>query len=181
MIFLFDVDGVCGDMVGKILTELHQKFDHGIPRYEDIRNHDLLDPRKSILTKEQLDFVHKLLVKEGFAANLELLDGCRDAIDTLRQHDHAVKWLTAPYYWSKTWCYDRLLWLKRHFGADESDLIYAKDKSLVYGDVFVDDKISNVENWQQRWKSSKGLLFTQPWNADSNLPHAVWEDIVKLG
>lgn len=181
MIFLFDVDGVCGDMVGKILLELNNKFDSNIPKYEDILNHDLLDPKKSALTKAQLDFVHKILVKEGFAANLDLIDNCKETVNALRQNDHTVKFLTAPYYWSKTWCYDRLLWLKTHFGIDEADLIFAKDKSLVFGDVFVDDKISNVESWQKRWSSGKGFIFTQPWNASSKLPRITWDGVAKLG
>jgi hypothetical protein len=45
MVFLFDVDGVCGDMVGKILSELNRKFDSNIPKYDDIVNYNLLDTK----------------------------------------------------------------------------------------------------------------------------------------
>lgn len=179
-IFLFDVDGVCGDMITPVLTGLTEKFGKA-PAYSDIKNHDLLDPNKTSLNVDEVFFVHDMMTAPDFANTLEVIDGCKETIDFLRASGHTVKWLTAPYYWSKTWCHDRLEWLKRNFDATNYDLIYATDKSLVYGDVFVDDKISNIEQWQARWKDKKGFLFTQPWNDKSELPRASWDDIKNLG
>lgn len=181
MIFLFDVDGVCGDMISKVLQKLEEHTKTKVPEYNSIINHDLLDPNKTVLSKIELDFVHKLMVQDGFANTLDVIEGCKTAIDSLRKRGHTIKWLTAPYYWSKTWCFDRLLWLKTNFGATEEEVIYAKDKSLVCGDVFVDDKISNVEAWQKQWKNARAFLFPQPWNAQSKLPHITWNYIEKLG
>jgi 5'(3')-deoxyribonucleotidase len=182
MIFLFDVDGVCADLVGKVLSELESEFGVGnIPPYDQIINYDFLDSNKTPLSKKQVTFAHKLMDHEGFTNSLELIADCKETIDALRKHNHTVKWVTTPHYGSKTWCFDRLLWLKANFNADEADLIYAKDKSLIFGDVFVDDTIPNIEAWQASWKNSKGLLYQQPWNSESSITRVKWKDIAKIG
>lgn len=181
MIFLFDVDGVCGDLVSKLLLDLSKDFDN-LPKYEDIHDHgQLLDPHNSVLTKEQLKVAHNLMLSEGYSNTFDVIDGCKLTIDQLKNTGHTIKWVTAPYYRSKTWCFDRLLWLKTHFAATDDDVIFAQDKSLTFGDVFVDDKESNVEAWQHRWRDGKALLFTQPWNMKSDLPRGTWDEIRKLG
>ena len=181
MIFLFDVDGVCGDLVSKILTEVKEEFPESKITYEDI-NSDMLVPDKSVFSPTELKFVHTIMQREGFITTLSVIEECKETIDALRKNGHKIVWLTAPYYWSKTWCFDRLLWLKSNFGATENDVIFARNKFLTYGDVFVDDKPSNVDKWQRQWPFKKGFLFSQPWNQiDKVLPRATWADIRKLG
>lgn len=182
MIFLFDVDGVCGDLVSKLLFDIHKEFKTEVPKYEDISAHGkLLDSKETMLNSEQLEFAQALMSSEGYANNFKVIDDCKVVIDLLRKQGHTVKWLTAPYYKSKTWCYDRLQWLKNNFAATDNDVIFAQDKSLIYGDVFIDDKESNIEAWQHQWKNGAGLLFSQPWNVKSNLPRITWSGIMKLG
>lgn len=180
MRFLFDVDGVCADLISKLLEELNKNFPSGVPKYQDILSHDLLDRDKSILNKYQLLFAIELMCKEGFVKDLKVIPGCLEAITALRSAGHEVMWVTAPFHESKTWCYDRLQWLKQNFNASSKDVIFASNKSPVNGDVFVDDKPSNVIEWQTQWPDGKSLCFKQPWNSNDGLNCVDWSDIQNM-
>ena len=43
------------------------------------------------------------------------------------------------------------------------------DKSLVYGNILVDDWYPYVHHWQQRWPDGLGILPAHPWNDEIDL------------
>lgn len=74
---------------------------------------------------------------------------------------------TSPIYQSPTWEYDRWHWFKRYFNEYTADrLIFTKDKTVIFGHVFVDDKPEHIRDWKKRWGSGYAVLWPQPYNAD---------------
>lgn len=183
MIFLFDVDGVCADLVTLMLSDLNRKFPKLNLKMEDITNHDFLSSKGLILSEEPLKFIRNRLTTADYALKAKPIAESLAIISKLKADGHIVKWVTAPYYSSKTWCFDRLEWLRNIYGAVAADVYFAEDKSLVFGDVFVDDKIENVIAWSKQWKDGTAVLFAQPWNASyvGPLIRGNWATIAKLG
>jgi 5'-nucleotidase len=65
---------------------------------------------------------------------------------------------------------ESLNWLQVNFGIKEIDYVFCKDKSLLRGDILVDDKPENLWGFQ-----GKRFLFRQPWNEGE----WTWETIVE--
>jgi 5'(3')-deoxyribonucleotidase len=84
--------------------------------------------------------------------------------------DEYASVVTSPYSAARLWTFERLRWLERHFGFSKYDVIFAKRKYLVRGDVMIDDGPHNIEEFVNR--GGRGVLIHQPWNASSELPGA---------
>lgn len=72
--------------------------------------------------------------------------------------------VTAPLDRCHTWCSQRYTWLERCFGIPRKRVVFAADKHLIEGDVFVDDKLDNVIDWKMAHPGGDALVFDQPWN-----------------
>lgn len=77
----------------------------------------------------------------GFFLGLRPLQGALQAYGTLKEQGHRVLFLTAPSVHNPLCYTEKRMSIERHFGfAACTDLIIAHDKSLLRGDVLVDDK-----------------------------------------
>ena len=183
LLYAFDADGVCAHLVPKVLKELKEHFGDSVPLYENVIDENFLDKPSKVFTPEHQKFARNLLRQDGFVSDLAIIDGSRETIDHLRRNGHTVVWVTKPSYTSKTWCFDRMLWLKANFAATEGDVYFCTNKSRIPADYFVDDKPEHVEAWLTRWKGEnkncQGFLFPQPWNKESKLPTITWDEIRK--
>jgi hypothetical protein len=65
----------------------------------------------------------------------------------------------APQVWA-----DKVTWCRRHIPG--LPVVVTEDKSVVYGDLLVDDWFPYVEAWQRRWSAGHAVLPAQPWNTD---------------
>jgi len=102
----------------------------------------------------------------GFCYGFDVLPGAKEAIRELRAAGCEVHFVTAIWN-SPTWVYDRNRWLTKHkLAAAPRGVTYTKDKHVVKGDIFVDDKISNVESWKEHWPNGFGVVWAQPWNTE---------------
>ncbi len=71
----------------------------------------------------------------------------------------------------------KLLWLKEHkFLNDQNDYYECGDKSLIYSDYLIDDKIKTVATLVPYGKRTN-IIFTQPWNKNFFWEHRMnsWE------
>lgn len=77
----------------------------------------------------------------GFFLNLQPLPGALAAYDRLKTMGHHALFLTAPSV-KNPLCYtEKRMSIERHFGYEACrDLIIAHDKSLLRGDVLIDDR-----------------------------------------
>lgn len=115
-------------------------------------------------------------------ADLPVVEGAVEGINALAEH--AEVWIcTKPLEANLTCRDDKAMWVRKNLGVEwERRLIMAPDKSLVIGDVLLDD--APKPEWFVRapWQP---VVFSTPWNGPGSvwgeLPHWTWgEDVERL-
>ncbi len=170
-IIVFDVDGpltAFDEEVFKIIKpEITQK---------DILNNCQWDCF-SLLNKEETIKTYKLLEDPLFWLNLPPKELSQEKIELVRKLGYRVLFCTSPWSNCKEWCFTRTNWLKKHFGASgRDDIIITGAKKYIYGDIFVDDKPSNTQEWSTMWRLDKRLkceAFLYETLANKNDPIAI--------
>lgn len=99
----------------------------------------------------------------GFAATLPEIPRAVESVRRLIATGARVVFVTSPMSDSPTWCFDRKTWLADRFG--DVEIVFAKRKDLVRGDVFVDDTPEHVSAWWDRNPSARAFLVRQRYNA----------------
>jgi len=156
-IILLDVDGVVADFTGMV-AQVSRAGGFTLPpvtQWDFMRG--LEAPHRA--------WVERCLALGEYWGSIEPLPGAVAGVDALRMADHDVVFVTSPWESCPTWAYERTRWLLKHFQATRHDVIVAADKSLISGDVFVDDKPEHVGSWVARNKKKYGFIWDQPWNA----------------
>ena len=169
---LVDVDGVLADFVKDILTAVGSDLTD-----KDIKTWDLFGE----LNEQQAEKALQVMADSEFWRNMTVLPHAKETIAQLRQH-YDVRFLTSP--WAKPdrgwlchgWGYARFHWLKDNFGAEPSDLIISYDKTVVKGDILIDDKFEYVRDWQAFHPQGKAILMDRSYNQSFD-----WEERVKIG
>lgn len=75
--------------------------------------------------------------------------------------------VTAPWKSAPTWTYDRDQWLRRHFNLTQ--VVHTAHKHVVVGDVLVDDKLKNLQDWYASHPKGLPVLWRMPQNR-----HDIW-------
>lgn len=158
---LLDCDGLLADFTGEALRRINKKLGTTFSP-EHVTQWD---------AAEALGIDKKLFwdtVKEpGFCRSLPVLPCAREAVAQLKEIAD-VTVATSPMH-SSTWHWERVEWL-HDFGIPHHDIIFAHDKTHVHGDILIDDKLSTIEAWTNKFTSSGGLLWDAPYNQTSSLP-----------
>jgi 5'(3')-deoxyribonucleotidase len=160
MRILLDVDGVCANWTGAVADRIykHSGGEVAMDLTKWFRNADL---PAAIRARVMAD-----MNAPGFCYGFDVLPGAKEAIGELRAAGCEVHFVTSDWN-SPTWVYDRNRWLVKHKLADAPrGVTYTPDKYVVKGDIFVDDKVSNVLEWREAWPNGIGIVWAQPWNAD---------------
>lgn len=137
MIVLVDMDGPLANF-----EEGHRAFvkSSGLPPEttgENRQTWDILD------TVEER---WRLVIREGwhspgFFANLEPVEGAVYALHLLLSRGHEIFICTAPMINHATCAQEKLAWVRKHVGpAFDSRVIITRDKTLVHGDILIDDR-----------------------------------------
>lgn len=136
--------------------------------------------KRAGLTVSQLKArVTELVVRPGFTESLRVQPGAKNAVAHLLEIAE-VYVVTAPWDSSPTWMHERMHAVHRHFRIPRAHVIQTAAKHVVHGDVFVDDKPSNVREWGGRWLDSAAILFDMHhnWGSDHDLRRGTWEDVI---
>jgi 5'(3')-deoxyribonucleotidase len=157
-LILVDFDGVIGDFVSLYL-HLHSYLNGRDCTPEQITEFDFT---KCIASQSEdgLIWAH-LDTTQGLVEGLPVIDGALEGLDRLRQIGRVVC-VTSPHtgtYWSG----ERFRQLKR-LGFDKRDVVLAADKTLVPGDMLIDDRFETVMAWSRAHPRGVGVIFDQPWN-----------------
>lgn len=170
---LLDLDEVLNDLAAqwvKVLSARHNLT----TTYEDLTQWDLEDTYPTLTTDE----IYEPLYNKEFWRQLNpvpeatpyiqkwINKGYKIYIVTATDYEHAevkMQWLFR-YYPMFTWC----------------DVILTQDKSMINGDVLVDDGLHNLLNG-----SFDKILLDKPWNRAPDVPNGIrrahsWEDIDEL-
>lgn len=139
MILLVDLDGTIAHFDKEFDRQLNHHYEHltGIPRSHEQVSFNLWEGR----TPEEQEAIRHVMNLPGFYRHLEPMAGGVEAVQEMHDDGHEVHFLTAPWNTNPTCLQDKSDWIADHFGEEYRDkLIFAKDKTLVTGDILFDDK-----------------------------------------
>lgn len=148
------------------------------------------------LTKDQTDFnLRKGLTEAGVAAVQAIMDrpdfyrvlkpiaGAREALNRMVAEGHEVYIVTAPWDTNPTCADDKRAWVAKHIGPEWLErVVITKDKSIVMGDILIDDRPDIFNGHRATWRQ---IFFTQPYNAKRGGPRidnwtdGTWLDVVE--
>lgn len=103
------------------------------------------------------------------------MDGAVSGIHWLRERGNRVVFVTSGVQPAK------IQWLEQYGLISNwkysSDVVVAHDKSIIMGDILIDDRIENCQNFH-----GMSWLFKQPWNSGEDAPLTRvnnWSEIVE--
>lgn len=116
-----------------------------------------------------------VMAAPGFWAALPPLPRGLELLDLLRDEGYAVHVLTkGPKESPAAWA-DKVAWCRLHVPG--VPVVVTDDKSLVQGDLLVDDWFPYVQRWQQRHPGALAIVPARPWNVGAaTQPHCVRYD-----
>jgi 5'-nucleotidase len=117
------------------------------------------DPSRNRLVRE-------VLTEPGFYAQLEPYMGVRKALIEMGEDGIEVFILSTPFESNVTSASDKTAWVRRHLGRRFVDrCIYAHDKTVVRGDILIDDRPRHWGALEPTWQQ---VYFAQPYNSPEN-------------
>jgi 5'(3')-deoxyribonucleotidase len=166
---LIDVDGVLANFVGATIRDMEAH--HGFSMsHDDVTTWDIISSFP-VDASRLGDTMRSRWREPGWCASIPVYEGAVEGISILRDLAD-VFFVTAPMSGAPHWMWERSLWLSQHFNADERDIVFTSSKHLVSGDVFVDDKPSNVMEWLHGHHFGRGVpvIWDRPYNRGYGLP-----------
>lgn len=116
----------------------------------------------------------------GFSADLPWLDSKAPRyLRRLRDAGHRIVVVTSPAAWESA--RDKYSWVHTHMRIPGiidgmKDFVLARDKSLIRGDVLIDDNPSHLQLFP-----GEVICYDQPWNRALNVRRAHnWKEVYKL-
>ena len=156
MIIKLDVDGVLKDMVTpsiQIYKEYYDSRDNTV--YDDIKVYNM-----SIAMPGITDF-YKFFMEHGkyIFGEAKPYDGAVDFVKELKKQGHTIAITTNQIRGLEKYT---IKWLQQYHIPYDS-LHYSKDKSLIKGDLLIDDCIDNLLSCKDQ---EFVACFSQPWNQE---------------
>ncbi|WP_114906723.1 5' nucleotidase, NT5C type [Ornithinimicrobium murale] len=185
-ILLVDMDGVLFDWSSgfyRILDELAQArgVEHGLPPATELRAFDFA---KAVPQGDEhtLDMVWEAMRHPELYTRLAPMPGAVEALNEAAE-SYETFICSTPEKNNPTCASDKIAAMTEHFGDPwRKRIILTHDKTIVHGDVLVDDKdfitgqMAGRTSWQQ-------VFFTQPYNAALPGPRldtwAEWREVVE--
>lgn len=184
---ILDCDGLLSDFTGGYLDSMkifgYHHTHEEVDRYE-IHECEFFKKRsEEHLTRTGIDLKRHMeeIISHnyGWCSSLRVLPEAQKAVEILNKNCHLFV-VTSPWDSSPTWMSERHHWLIKHFGLRRGQIVQTGSKHIVWADVFVDDKLSNVEKWQKRWPNGTAILFDAPYNKNHDYPRkGGWDEVMK--
>ncbi len=176
-IILFDQDGVLANYTKAHLEAIAHEFPE-LPRL-------LPEEADCFNTEEHFPEVYRtrigaLALRPGFFFNLDPIPGAVDAMHGLLARGFDVRICTSPKKIFDNCVTEKFAWVKKHLGQEFVErIVLTRDKTLVYGDILVDDKPDITGICVPAWKH---ILYDQPYNRhiihQPRLTWANWKEIL---
>lgn len=168
-IILIDQDGVLANYQASLHAILRREHPEGpwLP-IAALRHHDT----EKNYPDEWKDIIEEIVLRKGFYRNLAVIEGGKDALEHLLSLGHDVRICTAPKRDFRNCTLEKLEWIDEHFGRKWAErTIITRDKTLVSGDVLVDDKPSVTGVRQPSWEH---IFYDQPYNRAEARRRLTW-------
>lgn len=171
MLILIDLDGVLADFE-QGFYEAWQARGHAhkaIP-LEDRRCFYIKDDYPRHLRKE----VEAIYTAPGFYRNLPPIAGAIKSINGLLALGHDVRICTSPLNAYRHCVLEKYEWVENHLGSEFiARMVVTKDKTLVHGDILIDDKPEITGICTPTWRH---ILFDQPYNRHVKGNRITWDN-----
>lgn len=119
-----------------------------IPRTANQQQWDL----KAGRTKAECAIIDQIMQEPGFYSGLEPIPGAREALKGALAAGHDVRIVSSPYISNPTCASDKLAWITKHYGSHwASRLVLTNDKTIVHGDILIDDKPVITGSMEPSW------------------------------
>ncbi len=158
-IILVDIDGVLADFENGFLQAWKKKFPYytHVP-LEKRETFYLIEGYPAGLEKD-LDSIYKA---PGFFQNLDVIKGGKEALEKMQTRGHKVLICTSPISKYENCVLEKYNWISKNLGYEwTKKIIMTKDKTLVFGDILIDDKPEQTGLRKPAWKH---VLFEAPYN-----------------
>lgn len=163
---LVDMDGVQVDLVAGFWAAFEKAFPDGPSRSDVDETQFKIDAQ---LGPEWTEQVHSITNTPGFFATLQPIEGAVKAMNEMLEEGLDVRICTAPMLSNTTCASDKFWWVDAFNGdgwARRTAIV--KDKTLMRGDVLVDDKPVITGDWTPIWKH---VVFDATYNQDAPSPY----------
>jgi 5'-nucleotidase len=179
-VILLDMDDVLADFEGKFLERWRERHPDlpFIPR--DQRNIFKLERQ---YPAEHLDKVRAVIREPGFFLALDPIPGGLEAVREMVAQHHEVFFCTAPITDCPTCPTEKFQWIVKHLGqAFVRRIILTSDKTLVRGDLLVDDNPLITGVTVPEWEH---VVFDFPYNRHVQGKRRLvgwndWRDVLRL-
>ena len=173
-IILVDMDSTLCQFVPKLLCLAHEKLGAPLLDAALLTQFHTEDEFESSLR----DHIAALSDEPGFFEDLEPMDGATAAMGEMEEAGYRVFICTAPkkFYNNPHCAGEKHRWVMRHLGRKWTEkIILTRDKTLVFGDVLIDDKPEVEGAVTPSWNH---VYFDQPYNREnSDRPRIrAWKD-----
>ena len=149
---LVDMDDVLNNLCQRWVEELNARHNTTVA-YADINDWDICKAFQGIAEQD----VFAPLFEDAFWETLSPLPKSVEILHQLIADGHTVKVVTASYFETVP---AKMKWLFRKYPfLTWDDVIVAKDKQMIHGDVLIDDAPHNLEGGDY-----EKILFSQPHN-----------------
>lgn len=176
-IAIVDVDGVCADLLPAWLAWYNRDYRDTL-QCEDITDWDLMKFVKPECGKD----IFKYLDYPELYDDVEPIHGSIEGVKCLRGLGYKVVFATSS---SQAHAGRKLTWLQEHGFITDEHMRYSfcdfyaeiTDKSLLRGDIMIDDGLHNIEKFQ-----GLPILFRCSQNASANWPvgFSTWAEIFQF-
>lgn len=127
---------------------------------------------------EYRDDIRAIHTAQGFILGLSPMPGALEALADMLAAGHDVRICTSPLSAFRFCVFEKYQWAHDNLGPDwVGRLIITKDKTLVRGDVLIDDKPEVTGTLVPTWEH---LVFDAPYNVDAPGRHISWSNWRKV-
>lgn len=162
---LLDVDGVIVDFVRSYVLALHAVGLPVVPLDWTPTRWDIAEELH--LNDHDRENVDRALAVPGVAASMAALPGAVAGVKALASFAD-VYFVTAPFPASRTWQYERAIWLTKVFGDElGGKVISTHQKHTIPARLLVDDKEQNCREWEKVNSAFGAAIHWLPYTTSS--------------
>lgn len=174
-IILVDQDGVLANYHEGLLeiwkTEHPQKI--WVPA-ENLLHHDI----DKNYPDEYGELFEEIVLRKGFYRSLPPIVGGKEALEHLLSLGHDVRICTAPKRNYRNCVHEKFEWIDEHLGQVWVErTIITRDKTLVRGDILIDDKPNITGVCKPTWEH---VFYDQPYNRHHDQKRLTWQNYMEV-
>lgn len=163
MLILIDMDDVLSDFDGEFYRRWNQVYPDKHITPPDKRTKFYLSDESP---EGYIEFIRNIYTAPGFIKSLPEIPGSIDGVKDIASRGHTVFICTTPLNAYQNCVKEKYEWIEEHLGFEwTKKLILTKDKTIVQGDILIDDKPEVVGAAKPVWEH---IVFDKPYNKHTN-------------